>query len=231
MSHGRDEHVARRLRPARGGGAPGEVALARAEPVLGLHALAGQVALPVADRLGLARGPRGEGDQRRVVGRQVGGRRGRRVVDRLVGDRQQRAVEAGLADGLGVPLVGHDGARLRADPSARAGPSAAAARCRGARRRRCGSRRPSPRPTRGGSRSRSSRRPRGRRRARSARPPAAPRAPTARRRRSRASNRLAESATSAVSRAWRGRHNFRCEVHAQSRESRPKACDKPHQYT
>src|SRR5215212_3458731 len=42
---GRDEHVSGRLGPAAGGRAPGELAGARAEPVLGLHALAGQVAL------------------------------------------------------------------------------------------------------------------------------------------------------------------------------------------
>ena len=107
-----DEHVARRLRPPGGGGAPREVAIARAEPVLRLHALAGQVALPVADRLRLAGGAGGEGDQRRILGREVGGGGGRRLVDRLVGDRQQRAGEAGVADGVGVALVGDHDARL-----------------------------------------------------------------------------------------------------------------------
>ena len=71
----RDEGVARRLRPARGGGAPDEVALLRGQPVLGLQALAGQVALPVQHRLGLARGARGEGDQARVAGLELGRRR------------------------------------------------------------------------------------------------------------------------------------------------------------
>ena len=55
---GGDEHVAGGLRPARRGGAPGQVAVAGAEPVLGLDPLAGQVALAVADRLRLAGGAR-----------------------------------------------------------------------------------------------------------------------------------------------------------------------------
>ena len=49
---GGDERVAGGLRPAAGRRAPRELALARAEPVLGLDPLAGQVALAVADRLG-----------------------------------------------------------------------------------------------------------------------------------------------------------------------------------
>ena len=62
-----------------------QVAGPGAEPVLGLDALAGQVALAVADRLRLARGAGGEHDQRRIVGLEVGRRRGRRVEEALVG--------------------------------------------------------------------------------------------------------------------------------------------------
>ena len=45
---------------------------ARREPVLGLDVLAREVALAVQDRLRLARGPAGEGDQARVVGLELG---------------------------------------------------------------------------------------------------------------------------------------------------------------
>ena len=67
----RDEDVARRLRPAARGRAPDEVAGARVEPVLGLHALAGQVALGVEDRLRLAGRAARERDQARVVRRRA----------------------------------------------------------------------------------------------------------------------------------------------------------------
>ena len=63
-----DEDVAGRLRPARGGGAPRQPPGSRREPVLGLDALAGEVALAVQDGLRLARGAGGEGDEARVLG-------------------------------------------------------------------------------------------------------------------------------------------------------------------
>ena len=63
-----DEDVASRLRPAGGRGAPGEVALLGADPVLGLKALAGQVALRIDDPARFAGGPRGEDDHRGIVG-------------------------------------------------------------------------------------------------------------------------------------------------------------------
>ena len=57
QSHGREEDVARRLRPAGRRRAPDELAAPGAEPVLGLSALAGQVALGVQRRARLAGGP------------------------------------------------------------------------------------------------------------------------------------------------------------------------------
>ena len=66
-----EEDVARRLRPAGRGRAPDEVAVAGAEPVLGLGALPGQVALRVQRRARLAGGSRGEHDQRRVLGVEI----------------------------------------------------------------------------------------------------------------------------------------------------------------
>ena len=45
-------------------------------------------------------------------GAEIGGGRRRRLVEALVGDRQQRAVEAGVPDGVGVALVGDHRARL-----------------------------------------------------------------------------------------------------------------------
>ena len=71
----RDEYIASRLRPAAGCGAPDEVALLCPEPVLGLEALAGDVALAVEDTLGLAGRPAGERDQARVLWREVRRRR------------------------------------------------------------------------------------------------------------------------------------------------------------
>ena len=108
----RDEGVARRLRPSRRRGAPGEVALAGAEPVLRLHALAGQVALAVANRLRLARRAGRERDQRRILRPELHRGRGRRGVDRLVRDGEQRPGEAGVAHRVDVAPVGHDDARL-----------------------------------------------------------------------------------------------------------------------
>ena len=64
----RDEDVAGRLAPAAGRRAPDELAGAGVEPVLGLDALAGEVALGVDDGLGLARGAAGERDEARVLG-------------------------------------------------------------------------------------------------------------------------------------------------------------------
>ena len=81
-----------------------------------------EVALAVADRLGLAGGARGEDDQGRVLGAEPfrGGRLG--FEQALVGHRQQRPVEARLAQGGGVALVGHDRARLhKADPGPQVG--------------------------------------------------------------------------------------------------------------
>ncbi len=108
----RDERIARRLRPAAGGGAPRQLARARAEPVLGLHLLAGQVALAVADRLGAARGAGCEHDQGGGARVQVGRGGGGAVEQALVGHHQQRAVESRLAHGGGVALVAQHGRRL-----------------------------------------------------------------------------------------------------------------------
>ena len=68
----RDERVARRLGPAARGGAPRELACARAQPVLRLHRLAAQIPLRVHDAARLARGAGREDQQRRVGRRGVG---------------------------------------------------------------------------------------------------------------------------------------------------------------
>ena len=134
-----------------------------------------QVALAVADRLRLAGGAGGEHDQRGVLGRQVGGGRGRGLEQALVGHPEQRARRSRpprrwrRRARRRSPARGST-ASMRAPQVARR----AAARCRGARRRRCGSRPPAPAPTRAGCRSPSSPRRRGRRRARPACRPAAP---------------------------------------------------------
>ena len=65
---GGEKDVARRLRPARRRRAPNQLAVARAEPVLGLGALSLQVAIGVHDPPRLTGGARGEDDQRRVLG-------------------------------------------------------------------------------------------------------------------------------------------------------------------
>ena len=100
---GREEDVARRLRPPGRRRAPDQLAGARPEPVLGLGPLAGQVALRVQRGSGLAGRPRGEDDQRRVVGVEVGdlgrrspGRGPRRArpatsASVIVGDRRRAA--------------------------------------------------------------------------------------------------------------------------------------------
>jgi hypothetical protein len=117
---GRDEGVARRLRPARSGRAPDEVALLRGQPVLGLQALAREVALAVQHRFRLARGARGERDQARVAGAELGGRRDvarRQRAPRVGGDPHRRALPArGLEYGA-VALVG-DHERGGGDPKA-----------------------------------------------------------------------------------------------------------------
>ena len=92
-----DEDVARRLRPAAGRRAPHEVAGPGVEPVLGLHALAGEVALGVEDRLGLAGRAARERDEARVLLGQLG--RARRLGasgSAPHGDPDRRAVPAGL---------------------------------------------------------------------------------------------------------------------------------------
>ena len=66
VSHGRDEHVAGRLRPAGGGRDPDQVVLARADPVLRLAALRGQIRGGVEGGARLAGRARREHDQRRV---------------------------------------------------------------------------------------------------------------------------------------------------------------------
>jgi hypothetical protein len=107
-----DERVAGRLGPSAGGGAPGQLTGAGAEPVLGLHALPGQVALAVADRLRRPRGARGEHQQRRRALVQIGRGGGRGLEQALVGNHQQRAGESGVADRVGVAPVAQHGHRL-----------------------------------------------------------------------------------------------------------------------
>ena len=109
----------------------------------------GQVAVPVADRLRLARGPGGEHDQRRVS-RPL--RRGRRGVPR----RAPRRARPAPARRSRRPPRARGRARRpppRAAPPCpcgRAGRRGAAARCTAAPRRRSASRRASRRPTRAG---------------------------------------------------------------------------------
>ena len=105
---GRDEHVARRLRPAAGGGAPHQLARARRQPVARLHALTLQVALGVHDRLGLAGRAAGERDQARVVEPQLDGGRRRSREQRLVGHVGELAGGRRRLELLAVTLVGED---------------------------------------------------------------------------------------------------------------------------
>ena len=108
-----DEHVAGRLRPARGRRAPRQPVGRRRQPVLGLHALAGQVALAVEHRLGLAGRAGGEGDEARVLvgeldgGHRLGGGQLRPGHDEHVG------VGRRLAEHAEVALVAHHQPRLR----------------------------------------------------------------------------------------------------------------------
>ena len=161
ISHGAMKTLRADFDQPDGGGAPGEVALARTEPVLGLHALARQVALAVADRLRLAGRAGREGDQGRVVGRKVrGGRRRPSYSDSSGIVRSGPSKPASRTASASRSSATH-GARLcEVHPRAQV-LRAQLLGARAARRRRCGSRRPSPRPTRAGCRSRSSRRPRG----------------------------------------------------------------------
>ena len=116
---GGEEDVAGRLRPARRGRAPDQLARARAEPVLGLRPLAGQVAVGVDDAARLAGRAGGEDDQRRVLG-----------VHRL--DRGRASPAGGPRRGSRRPRPGSSPARRRA--ARRAGPRR---RRRAPARRRC----------------------------------------------------------------------------------------------
>ena len=108
-----DEDVARRLRPARGGGAPRQPPGARREPVLGLDALAGEVALPVQHRLRLAGGAGGEGHEARVLGLELDRRMRRGRGELGAGDEQDVRVGRRLAQHAGVALVADDQPRAR----------------------------------------------------------------------------------------------------------------------
>ena len=111
-----------------------------------------EVAVPVADRLGLARRARGEHDQRRAPRART--RSPAALVRRraLVRHGQDRPVEAGRGRrGRGRARRPRRRA-ARPSPCARAGRRAAAARCRAAPPRRAASRPASRRPTRAGCR-------------------------------------------------------------------------------
>ena len=117
------------------------------------------------DGLRLAGGAARERDQARVA---------RRRARRAAPARRRTARSSGTSTTGQSGAAASSSARLRSSATisagghgvdaAGAGPWRAAARCTAARRRRCGSTRPSRRPTRGGCRSASSRRRRGRRR-------------------------------------------------------------------
>ena len=174
---GGEEDVAGRLRPSRRRRAPDQLALARAEPVLGLDPLAEQVAVGVDDAARLAGGAGGEDDQGRVLGvhRLDRGRRLLRAV--LVEDRGDlgqghRRHAVGQLGQQRAPRRRRASARRRS-PAAR-GPGGAAACCRAAPPRPSASRRAASAPTRSGCRPGSSprrrARPRAPRRRRRARP-------------------------------------------------------------
>ena len=116
--------VARRLRPPAGGGAPHQVALPGAEPVLGLHRLAAEVALAVADRLGGARRAGGEHDQGGVVGAQFGGGRGRRGEQALVGHHSRGPANPAARTVSAFRSSASTRRRAPPRPSARAGRAA-----------------------------------------------------------------------------------------------------------
>ena len=96
----RDEGVAGGLRPAARRGAPAKLARVRAEPVLRLDPLAVEVALAVADRLRLAGGAGGEGDEPGIGGGEVDRGRLRCVVQPLVAGDHDGPVEAALRHGI-----------------------------------------------------------------------------------------------------------------------------------
>ena len=200
-----DEHVARGLRPARGGRAPRQAVGRGREPVLGLHVLAGQVALAVQHRLRLARRAAREGDEARVLVAELdrgerarprsAQRRGRRARRRPAPPRRARR---GCARRTRSAAAG----RSRAG---RAGRPAAAARCRAARRRRSGSTRASRAPTRAGCRRASSPRPRAGPRGQRALPRRGPRPPRPRRSSTQSASRRARARRAPAARAGRRR--------------------------
>ncbi len=100
---GCDERVPRRLRPARRRGAPGQLAGTGAEPAFRLEALPEQVALRVDRGLRRAGRSRGEDDQRRIAGVEVGRHRRGRLWALLVEDRGD-LVEVHVVDALGELL-------------------------------------------------------------------------------------------------------------------------------
>ena len=108
----RDEDVARRLRPAGRGRAPRQPPGPRREPVLGLHLLAGQVALAVQHRLRLARRAGGEGDEARVLGPSSTAGTGSAAVSSAPGTTRTSASGRRLAEHAEVALVAHDQPRL-----------------------------------------------------------------------------------------------------------------------
>ena len=109
---GGDEHVAGGLRPARGGGAPRQAIGLGREPVLGLHVLAGEVALAVQHRLRLARRAAGEGDEARVLVAELDGRDGLGRGQLVTRDDEHVGVRRRLAEHAEVALVAHDQSRL-----------------------------------------------------------------------------------------------------------------------
>ena len=144
---GRDEHVARRLRPAAGRRAPDEVPGRGVEPVLGLEPLAGQVALAVQDPFGSPAVPLVNVIRHGSSGLELGRRRGLGIEQasssgtvRTGQSARRRDARPGCAR---RPTITGPGAARRSRRSSRA-----AARCTAAPRRRCGSTRPSPAPTR-----------------------------------------------------------------------------------
>ena len=79
-----EEHVPDRLRPARSGGAPDDVALVGVEPVRGLRALRPRVGMGVDDAFRILRGPGRVQDERPLAGRRVLGGRDRHVAAELL---------------------------------------------------------------------------------------------------------------------------------------------------
>ena len=101
-----------------------------AEPVLGLEALAGQVALRIDDPARLAGGPRGEDDHRRVVGVQLGDSAGVSWARSSSRTRRPRPVSS--------PAPRRAARRAAAPRRCRAPDSAARARSSRSLRRSCG---------------------------------------------------------------------------------------------